>query len=89
MNVERYDVVCDFGPAGNGGVWWSVAGVDGPGSFINGEGRFVRGPVTGFVGAAVEGVSVFVIPWPVVFVMAVCHVEFGFVLFSKGALVLL
>ena len=39
--------------------------------------------------AAGGGVSVFVIPWSAVFVMAVGHVEFIVVLFSGGALDLL
>ena len=84
-----FDVVCGFGPADNGGCWWSVTGVDGPGSFVNDDGRFVCDPLTGLVEAAGGGVSVFAIPWPTVFVMAVGHLEFDVDIFFEGALDLL
>ena len=66
-----------------------VTGVDGFESFVNGEGRFVRGPVTGLVEAAGEIVPVFVMPRSAVFVMAVGHIEINDALFSEGALDLL
>ena len=84
---DCFDIIFDFDPACNGSGWWSMAGVDGPVSFANGEGRFVRGPFKGLVEAA--GVPVFVIPWPSVFVMVVGHIEINVLLFSEGALDLL
>ena len=86
---DCFDINCDFDPACDEGACWSVAGVDGPESSVNGEGRFVRGPVTALVEAAVERVPVFVIPWSAVFVMVVGHIEVNVVLFSEGALDLL
>ena len=63
-----------------------MAGVDRPESFVNCEGRFVRGPVTGLVEAAGERVPVSVISLAAVFVVVVGHIEIGVVLFSEGAL---
>ena len=63
-----------------------MAGIDGPEFFVNGEGRFVRGTVTGLVEAAGEGISVLDILRPVVFVMVGGHFEFGVVHFSECAL---
>ena len=85
----RFDIICDFDPACDEDGWWSVAGVDGPESFVNGEGRFVRGPVTGLVEAAGERVPVFVIPWSAVFIVVVGYIEVNVVLVSEGALDLL
>ena len=84
-----FDIICDFDPACDEDGWWSVAGVDGPESFVNGEGRFVRGPVAGLVEAAGERIPVFLNPWSAVFVTVVGHIEVNVVLFSEGALDLL
>ena len=84
-----FDIICDFDFACDEGGWWSVAGVDGPESFVNGEGRFVRGPVTGLVEVAGGGVPLFVVPWSAVFVVVVGYSEVNAVLVSEGALDLL
>ena len=79
-----FNIVCDFDPACNESGWWSVAGDDGPEPYVNGEGRFVRGLVKGFVEATGGRVPVFVIQWPALFVMAVCHTEAYVVLFFRA-----
>lgn len=86
---ESFGIVCGFDLACDEGGWWAVTGVDGFESFVNGEGRFVRGPVTGLVEAAGERAPVLVVPWPAVFVMFVGYIEVGVVLVSEGALDLL
>ena len=86
---DSFDIVCDFDPACDEGGCWTVTGVDGFESIVNGEGRFVRGPVTGLVEAAGERIPVFVVPWSAVFVMVVGYIEVNVVLVSEGALDLL
>ena len=66
-----------------------VTGVDGFESFVNGEDRFVRGPVTGLVEVAGERVPVLLVPWPAVFVVVLGYIGVDVVLVTEGALDLL
>ena len=55
----------------------TAVGVDGPGCFVNGEGRFVRGPARGLVEAAGEEFPVFVVLLSAVLIVVLDHIEIG------------